>query len=82
MDNNNEEVTRIISGLDILDVINFVTKKNKRFQAIFLKDLEDIIGKNDPKYLDIRKLCLDWSNDYTRSILRIIFGTDFEGQIK
>lgn len=73
---------QIIQGLDVLDLFKFITKKSKKFQAIFLKDLEEIISADDPKYNEIRKLYLDFSNDYTRSIFRIIFGTDFEGVIK
>ena len=38
--------------------------------------------KNQEKFKEIRKLVLDWSNDYTRSIYKAIFGTDFEGNLR
>lgn len=68
----------IIQGLDVLDVVYFVGKKNKKFQAILLQDLEEILGKDTPEYLQVRKLFLDGFNNYTRSVLRVIFGNDFE----
>lgn len=38
--------------------------------------------KNQEHFREVRKLVLDWSNDYTRSIYRAIFGTDFEGKLR
>lgn len=64
----------IIQGLDILDVISFINRKNKRFQAITLQEIENIIHKNSKEFKTIRKIILDNYNDYTRSVLRIIFG--------
>lgn len=72
----------IIQGIDILDVVNFVSKRNKRGQAILLEKIEQIIDKESEEYKQIRKVVLDWSNDYTRAILKIIFGTDFEGTMR
>jgi len=68
----------IIQGLDVLDVVYFVKKKNKKFQAILLQDIEQVLGKDSPEYAEVRKLILDSYNSYTRSILRVIFGNDFE----
>ena len=68
----------IIQGLDVLDVVYFVKKKNKKFQAILLQDIEQVLGKDSPEYAEVRKLILDSYNSYTRSLLRVIFGNDFE----
>lgn len=68
----------IIQGLDLLDVVNFINKKSKTFQAIFLQDLEEIIPKDSESFIAIRKLFLDSFNNYTRSVFNIIFGSDFE----
>ena len=38
--------------------------------------------KNQAKFKEMRKLILDWSNDYTRAIYKAIFGTDFEGNLR
>lgn len=67
-----------IQGLDILDFIQYVEKKNKRYQAIFLQGLEEELGKDSQSYIVARKLFLDCFNNYTRSIFRVIFGNDFE----
>lgn len=64
----------IIQGLDLLEVIGFIAKKNRRYQAMSLQDLEEIIPKDSEEFRKIRKLFLDGYNDYTRAILRIIFG--------
>ena len=64
----------IIQGLDIIDVIRFNTKKNKRYQAEFLQELEGILDRNSQEFKDIRKLYLDISNDLMRSTFRSIFG--------
>ena len=86
----------VIQGLDVIDVLTFTQKKNKKFQAVFLNDLEELfnpqkildflgVSKNSPEgieiekfyrneFYNIRKLYLDAQNNYTRSILRAIFG--------
>jgi hypothetical protein len=69
-----------IEGLDLIDVINFMNKKNKKYQALLLKDLEDILGKDSDQFHLIRKLVLDSYNDYTRSIIRLLFGNIEEEQ--
>lgn len=68
----------IIQGLDVFDIIFLVGRKNKKFQAILLQDIEEILGKDSEQYIRIRKLVLDSYNNYTRSMLRAIFGNDFE----
>jgi len=68
----------IIDGLDILEVMKFIQAKNKKYQAILLGDIEHLLGRNSKEFRVIRKLILDSTNDYTRSVLKIIFG-DIEG---
>ena len=63
-----------IDGLDLFDLITFISKKNKRFIAIILADIEEIVGKDSDEYQQIRKIVLDGFNDYTRSVVRIVFG--------
>lgn len=69
-----------IDGLDLFDLISFISKKNKRFIAIILAETEEIVGKDTEEYTALRKIILDGFNDYTRSIVRIIFG-DIEYKI-
>jgi hypothetical protein len=68
----------IIQGLDVMDIVTFTERKNKKFQAILLQDLEEVLDKDGDEYKMVRKLVLDCLNNYTRSILRTIFGNDFE----
>ncbi len=63
-----------IEGLDVLDVLHFITKKKDKFIAITLANLEEVMDKDSNEYKYIRKLMLDGFNDYTRSLLRILFG--------
>ena len=64
----------IIQGLDTIDVAKIVSKKNSKFLAIGLQELEESLDKTQPNFSNIRKIFLDNFNDYTRSIMRVIFG--------
>jgi hypothetical protein len=64
----------IVQGLDILDVLKFNIRKNKRFQAEFLQGVEKVLPTNSKEFKEIRKLYLDISNEYMRSSFRSIFG--------
>jgi hypothetical protein len=77
---NNMDTEVVIEGLDIVDVTRFIIKKRNKFLAIALADLEKIVSKESNEYKLIRKVFLDQFNDYTRSILRTLFG-DVEGLI-
>lgn len=79
MDENRGVEGVVIQGLDVLDVLGFVDKKKQRFLAISLNDLEEIfqahgLSKNSEEFQLVRKLILDLVNEYTRSVLRVIFG--------
>lgn len=67
-----------IEGLDVFDVSRFLTKKRDKFIAIMLSDIEMIFEPGTKEYNHLRKIILDGMNDYTRSIVRVIFG-DIEG---
>lgn len=69
-----------IESLDIIDVLRIVTKKKRKFLAMLLTELEQRYPKDSLEYLEIRKLILDSFNDFTRSILRTLFG-DIEGLV-
>lgn len=72
----------IIQEVDVSDVIGFLAKKNKTYQAIILSDLEEILDKDSPEYKKVRKLVLDSFNNFFRVILKVIFGYNFEDVIK
>ncbi len=64
----------IIEGLDVIDVVRYITRKKDKFLAIALAELEETMDKESNEYKYVRKVFLDAFNDYTRSILRTIFG--------
>jgi len=67
----------LIEGLDVIDVLGEMGRKTRKFAAIFLNDLDELVS--DPKLKkEIRKLFLDTLNNYTRSVIVMIFG-DIEG---
>lgn len=68
--------TEVHMGLDLFDITDFIERKNKKFQAILLTEIEEVIPKDSPEFKAIRKLVLDSFNNYTRSIMRAIFGRD------
>lgn len=63
-----------IEGLDMIDVVRFISRKKDKFIAIGLADLEEVMDKDSNEYKFVRKLFLDAFNDYTRSIMRTLFG--------
>jgi hypothetical protein len=71
------EVT--IDGLDLVDVLQQITRKKAKFIKITLDDIEKVMDDRQ-EYLLVRKAVLDGFNDYTRSFMRAFFG-DIEGSI-
>jgi len=64
----------VVQEIDTLDIVKSIGRENKRFQAIFLQKLEEVIPKNSPEYQQIRKFFLDESSNNTRAVVREIFG--------
>lgn len=68
----------VIHGLDLIDIITFISKKNRRYAAMTLQEIEDSLGKSHKDFPNIRKAVLDGYNNYTRSIVRAVFKVDIE----
>lgn len=64
----------VLQGVDILDTIEYLSSKNKKFQATLLNSLEEILGKESEEFLIVRKLYLDSTNNFLRATVNIIFG--------
>lgn len=73
MDNEIKRTGIVIQGLDIFDIVKFINKTNRKYQATLLSNLEIILG-DDERFPEIRKLILDSTNNFTRSIIKTIFG--------
>jgi hypothetical protein len=66
----------IIQNVDLLDVLNFMERKSKIYQAICLQSVEEILGKDSEEYKQVRKVFLDSFNNYTRAVVQVVFGSD------
>ncbi len=64
----------IMQGFDILDVTAFIGRLNKRYQAVLLSNIEDVLSKSHKDYPQIRKLILDSTNNFSRAVVNEIFG--------
>jgi hypothetical protein len=69
---------RIIQGIDPIDSVKKVNRDTKTHCAILLSELEELLGKDNPNFPQVRKLVLDNFNNYKRNVYKVIFGTDFE----
>jgi hypothetical protein len=64
----------VVQELNPLELVKGINRKNKKLQAILLQEFENIVGKDSPHYESYRKTILDESNNYARSIVRLVFG--------
>ena len=64
----------IMQGFDVLDVVAFIGRLTKRYQAVLLSNVEEILGNSHKDYPQIRKLILDSSNNFSRAVVSEIFG--------
>jgi len=68
----------IIEGLNVLEIVKFLNDKNKKYLAITLNNIEDVVEPNSEEYKQIRKEVLDGFNEYTRAIVAVLFGDQLE----
>lgn len=68
-----------INGLDELDIMGAMERRQKRYLALLLQDVEQAMANNPENYQLVRKMILDNFNDYTRSIFRVVLGDRVEG---
>lgn len=64
----------IIDGFNMFDIITIIQKKNRRYIANALDELEEILGKDSEQFVASRKILLDTMNDFTRSVFVTLFG--------
>jgi hypothetical protein len=65
------------AGLPEIEIIKLINKRKKRYCAIALNDLEELMGQSE-QFKAIRKIVLDNMNGFTRSVFTVI-GIDVEG---
>jgi hypothetical protein len=64
----------VIQGVDFIEVVKKVGRKNRKLQAKLLQRLELEIDKDTLQYSDLRKFVLDETSSFTRAVIRDIFG--------
>lgn len=64
----------LIQGFDIFDIVGYMHRTNKKYQATLLSNVENLIGKDSEDYEAIRKMILDSTNNYVRAVVTSIFG--------
>jgi hypothetical protein len=72
---------KAVQEVDIIDVIRSVGRKSKKHQAKVLQEIEKHLDKGTLEFEEFRKFFLDEQNNFTRSVMRDIFG-DIEYMIK
>lgn len=63
-----------IEGLDIIDLVGEIDKKDRRFKAVCLQALEETTELSPEQFKIVRKIILDSMSSYTRSLVRMLFG--------
>jgi len=64
----------VIDGFNMFDIITIINKKNRRYIANALDEMEEALGSDSEQFITARKIFLDTMNDYTRSIFVTLFG--------
>jgi len=72
----------IIQAVDLVTLIGYIDKRNKKLQAILLQNMEKNFDKGSKEYIELRKIILDETSDFARSVVRKIFGDGMEYLVK
>lgn len=73
-----KETGVIIEGLNVIEIVKFLGDKNKKYLAITLNNIEDVLDANSEEYKLIRKEVLDGFNEFSRAIVDVLFGDQLE----
>lgn len=65
---------QVVQEIEVLSIIRSIGKRNKKLQAILLQAVEKVVDRESPEFEGLRKEILDTTNDFTRGVVRDIFG--------
>jgi len=65
---------KIVQEVGVFEIVGSIGRKNKKYQAIILQEIEKVIDKDSDEYKIIRKIVLDELSNYTRAVVREVFG--------
>ena len=71
----------IIQEIPILELVKYIGRKVKKLQAVLLQEMEKYYSLGSKEYQEMRKIILDETSNFARSIIRQIFG-DIDGLLK
>jgi hypothetical protein len=63
----------ITQRVDLLEITNLISRKNKKLQAVALSQIENLLIDQPELYTQIRKIYLDSMNDFARLILTALY---------
>jgi len=69
----------LFENINVIDVVEFLIRKAKKFEAVALSDIENVLVDRPEEYEVIRKIFLDTMNNYVRLILKTLFN-DIEAE--
>jgi len=67
-------MSELTQEINVLEVVHNIGKRSKKLQAILLQELEKVSDKDSPEFEEARKKILDETNNFTRSVVRMVFG--------
>jgi hypothetical protein len=63
----------LFEDINVIDVVAFLIRKAKKFEAVALSDIENILIDKPEDYEAVRKVFLDTMNNYVRLIMKTLF---------
>lgn len=69
----------LVEPVDMLDILGILERRKNTYLSFLLSDLERLFDRNpSPHYEDVRKMVLDYFNDYYRSFIKAVIGGEIE----
>ncbi len=67
---------------ELWETVTRIRKKKNRYLAEMLTDLESVLPPEEyqREYGMVRKIVLDYFNDYYRTVIKFLLGIEVEGQ--
>ncbi len=67
------------NSLDMLSILSILERRKGTYLSLLLDDLELLYKRNSsPDFHEVRKLILDYFNDYYRSLIKVVTDGDIE----
>ncbi len=64
--------------IDMLDILGILERRKNTYLSFLLNDLEMLFNRGNPDYQHVRKMVLDYFNDYYRSFIKAVVDGEIE----